>query len=229
MSKELNGKSENGQQSDLKDAKKENRRQILKVLGAAGAAAVAGGSLNVLDAHAATPNSTINLPLTIDSQKNFEVFLRAITDKKVRAGLEGQITTLPKDVADIVKMADDKHFIDLATQTYSKYVANQQGKATTADVQVLGTQLSAYITATYPAGVAVLRQYYSNINPDLRAAYAKAQVQSEASPNSPNAASAAVAANVYATANAAAIVNAVVWANVAVASLAVVALAVVVI
>ncbi len=155
-----------------------HRRKTLQLLGTTGAAAAAAvaGFVAAEDAHASSPtnslantnSNTISLPLDMDHTHDFEVFVEAIGDAKVRAGLRqsSNMRTFPKGVLDLISMADDQQFNVLASDSIQKYVAYKHNQIPLGDVQVSGKQLYEYISTTYPVGTEALRKYGESVHPN---------------------------------------------------------------
>jgi|GEM_PF-6066249 len=152
-----------------------HRRKTLKLLGTTGAAVA--GFVATENAHAASvpaeantnlSSNIISLPLDIDYTHDFEVFVEAIGDAKVRAGLQqsSNIRTLPKGVLDLISMAEDQQFNVLASDSVQKYVAYKHNKIPLGDVQASGKQLYQYISTTYPVGTESLRKYGESVHPN---------------------------------------------------------------
>lgn len=188
------------------------RRELLATAGTLGVAmaadallsnpAVAAATGAAAPANEALKDGGFYLPLNLDTTRNFETMLRALEDPKVRKGLAKQKAGLPQGVKELVVMLDDAKFKKLADDAVAKYNSMMLGDLGQQEVvKVAGKELYEFMSTNYPSGFEMLRTYAANAG-DIRAM--------------------GVAVNAEAAANAYAVVNAVVWANVAAATMAVV-------
>jgi hypothetical protein len=157
----------------------------------------------------------LELPLTLNTTKSFEVFLSALDDPDVREGLRRQRTTLPAGVTDVLTMLDDTTFLDMSFDAARKYRAMLRERTTVQEVKETGAQLHDYLSSNYPAGLRIMQNYADAIGPQVLAGQGgTVEIHSD------------VVANVEAVVNAAVYVDAAVATHVAVAVVVVVVLAV---
>jgi hypothetical protein len=157
----------------------------------------------------------LELPLTLNTTKSFEVFLSALDDRDVREGLRRQRTTLPAGVTDVLTMLDDTTFLDMSFDAARKYRSMLRERTTVQEVKEAGAQLHDYLSSNYPAGLRIMQDYAAAVGPEVLAG--RVAIHSDA------------VANVEAIANAAVYVDAAVATHVAAAVVVVVVLAVFVI
>ena len=154
-------------------------------------------------------STQINLPLTLETGQNFDIFFRALNDWKVREGLMRQeASTVPAGVRELCGMIDDRKFLSIAENVATRYQAMKRGQTTVDNVRDAGEELANYINRTYPAGSQLLRAYATRMAPEILRGKVEVNVD--------------VAANVEA------VVNVAVWSNAAVATHVIVAAAAVV-
>ncbi|GEM_PF-4588197 len=169
--------------------------------------------------------TSVVLPLSLDSHRNFQSFFKAIEDKSIQSKLLKDTATDPA-VKQLVELARDKKFLKLTEGVVNQLRANAKAKtewagtfaATSAraatpssDKVIQGAQaLKDYVAQKYPAGLALLSEYGKLAQPKSLvaddtvgvwtdvAAYAEALVNAAAYANVAVATNVAVAAEVAA-------------------------------
>eukprot|EP00475_Leptophrys_vorax_P044620 TRINITY_DN9009_c0_g2_i1.p1 TRINITY_DN9009_c0_g2~~TRINITY_DN9009_c0_g2_i1.p1 ORF type:complete len:194 (+),score=4.16 TRINITY_DN9009_c0_g2_i1:56-583(+) len=164
--------------------------------------------------------SSIQLPLTLDSTRNFQAFLSGLEDQKVRHGIRAQ-KNVDARVAQVVDLVEDPDVLQKAGAIVSELQklqgqaasitvlappAAQPAAARMAAIKASGQDLHDFLVKKYPQGLELLREYGEMAYPEM-------------------ALNGTIGVTVSIAANAGAVVNAAVWANVAVATQAVVAAA----
>ncbi|HEY6189864.1 MAG TPA: hypothetical protein VIW80_19580 [Pyrinomonadaceae bacterium] len=157
--------------------------------------------------------TSINLPLNLDSEQQFKIFINALGDERVRSGLSSNREDLPKGVSEVIRMSEDEEFLSQALEVASLYTSLLKGTTRIETLKEAGKRLHTYTIERYPDGFQLLEEYGNKAIPKQLNINAMA---SEARAD--------VAANVEA------VVNAAVWANAAaVTQVAVAAVAVIVV
>jgi hypothetical protein len=168
--------------------------------------------------------TSVVLPLSLDSHRNFQSFFKALEDKTIQSSLLKGKDTDPA-VKELVRLAQDKKFLKLAEKVVNQLREQAKAKtdwagtfaATSANMKAAGPEktvesalaIKKYVSTKYPAGLALLSEYGKLAQP-MHVAVDES-----------------VAAWTDVAAYAEALVNAAVYANVAIATNVAVAAAVV--
>jgi len=174
--------------------------------------------------------TSVVLPISLDSHRNFQSFFKAIEDKSVQSALLKGKDTDPA-VKQLVQLAQDKKFLKLAekvvnqlreqakakTQWAGTFAATEtSAKAATPEKTVASAlAIKNYVSTKYPDGLALLTEYGKLAQPthiadDSVAAWTNVAAYAEALVNAAVYANVAIATNVAVAAAAVAVIAVVV-------------------
>lgn len=172
------------------------------------------------------------------------MFLRALGDEKVRAGLNKEQDTLPPNARQLLLMIDDQQFMAKGMAVSTHFTNFLHGKESLEHFNTYAQDFSNYMITKYPVGYAALRDFAIKMHPQftenekiLKEQVTKVlqgdPVGSATNPVnekvnatlSPNDCPTSVACAAVVAANALVVVNTVVYTNVAGATLVAVAAA----
>lgn len=175
--------------------------------------------------------TSVVLPLSLDSHRNFQSFFKAIEDKSVQNSLLKDKTTDPA-IKQLVELARDKKFLKLTEGVVNQLRANAKAKAEWAgtfsatsakavtpssDKVIQGAQaIKDYVSQKYPAGLSLLSEYGKLAQPkslvadDTVGAWTDVAAYAEAIVNAAVYANVAVATNIAVAAEVAAVIAVVV-------------------
>jgi hypothetical protein len=207
---------------------------LVKVSHVGLAVAAAGLTLGAAEAAGGKSAPTVlTLPLDLNRTKGFELFLRALEDEGYRQTFATNTTAVPGFAAQLVSMVGDRQFTSMATDVMRVLDGYLHRTNSMDEVKQVGLGVHQYLTSTYPEGYRSLKDYAIRVLPQHQREVSQTQLAMSPDVLNQDPASVdanigggggfAVATNVAALAEAA--VNAVVYANVAVATMAVVAIA----
>lgn len=208
-----------------------SRRQAVRALGMAGLGVAALGAVSTSDAQVGGGGATgqFLLPLDLETTKGFELFLQCLDDDALRRTISQSANELPEYARDLLSMLDDSYFTSMAVDVAMQLQAYVNRTTSLDEVKKAGVALEEYLSTTYPDGLRALKDYALRVYPAYEAQAARLSELLESGVNDAQRKPCEVGAWLCAAALVGGVVNALAWANVAFATMAVVALAAVVV
>ena len=202
-----------------------SRRDFLKGAAIVGAGMGLGAFVPTAEMAQETPEPYIPLPLGIASAERLGVFIAALGDPALRADLVANEASLPIGARQLLQLSSDEQLVAAAKHSAATFEAFLRNEATEDQVNAAGSLVLEHFQANYPAALQLLKDHVQAVYPQYEskakemASLLRLKNSDGVNPEMPY--------EVKVLAYILVMVNAVVYANAAVATLLVAALALV--